>query len=742
MAAIQILQNDMNQVKKDISTNGNVNNAQQTQIDALIQATGHIHDQDIYNLQNADIVLSDRITAVSGHSDNRDDNLQAQINALSGNGGSVPTGITEDISYLSGLINDNTNSGVLNHQDIVTLSGLIDGGLDFKGYIDPTATGSAPASQINGDLWVSDTSGVIDNGWTCIAGDSIGVNQWMIYSDDDNCWQLGPATDIDLSAYALKTELNALSGLVDQNATGIVVISGLIGSGIPSGLVEYSTGLAIRHGNTEVSVNEVSGNSVIDLTNWKIKDGHFIPNSNANFDLGNAEYKVRHLFLSDNSIYMGEGNLSATSGSTVLLWNGEPLAQVSDINSALTGLKLLELEDVTSDGPVEEYAVPVYNQGTTEYKVKRLTPLEVEDTSTPPLGGYPVGSLGNELQDIKGDIQSNTILISGIAEDIVEIPDAVIFKGVTDPTVSGSAPAGPDNGDMWVSNNSGLIDGSWTGLSGEDVLENQFLLYSTGLNVWLKGGKIDVSDLSDQYLPLTGNLNPNDQKLDAVEFTSNVVTTSISGLYSSPIHIGNLTYVNHPTQPKPVTAQVYGPSEFNLSRSDYSRDWKDGIDYGFDCVSILYENEDIPEAGYSWSIKVGAPSKYFPSGIYNNGNPYQQNRYRDPNPKGWHPAFLAERAAIRGQGAFEFRPYMMAASQDMTTAPYQVGFRSCPQNDIEFYKVYANEPSATPTYIGFHSDPRQQFFSTGGPPSKGYALHVDFQAGNEFGGFLGEAVNN
>jgi len=736
---------DIQQNIVDIINLKNSTNNQQTQIDALIQATGHIHDQDIYQIFNDLIILQDNYTALSGYSDARDDSLQQQINAISG---AIPPEV--DLSVISGYIAANTASGVVvlgkadqNSDDIATLSGLIDGGLDFKGYINPTVTGSAPSLPTNGDLWISDTSGVIDNGWTCIAGQDVGVNQWMIYSDDDTCWQLGPATDIDLSAYALKTELNTVSGLVDQNATDIITISGLVGSGIPSGLVEYSTGLAIRHGSTEVSVNEVSGNSVIDLTNWKIKDGHFIPNSNASFDLGNAEYKVRHLFLSDNSIYMGEGNLSATSGSTVLLWNGEPLAKITDINTIISGelaeQKLLDLQDVTSDGPVEQYAVPVYNQGTSEYKVKRLTPLEVEDTSTPPLDGYPAGSLGNELQDIKGDIQSNTILISGIAEDIVEIPDAVIFKGVTDPTVSGSAPAGPDNGDMWVSNNSGLIDGSWTGLSGEDVLENQFLLYSTGLNVWLRGGKIDVSDLSDQYLPLTGNLNPNDQKLDAVAFTSNVVTTSISGLYPSSRYIGNLTYINHPNQPLPVAAQVYGPSEFNVNRSDYSRDWKDGIDYGFDCVSILYENEDIPEAGYSWSIKVGPPSKYFPSGIANNGKPYQQNRYRDPNPKGWNPAFLAQRAAIRGQGAFEFRPYVTTASQDMTTAPYQVGFRSCPQNDIEFYKVYANEPSATPTYIGFHSDPRQQVFDNGpiGSSTKGYALHIDFRAGSDYELFQG-----
>lgn len=35
---------------------------------------------------------------------------------------------------------------------------------------------------------------------------------------------------------------------------------------------------------------------------------HLIPTSNANFDLGSAEYKVRHLFLSDNSLWVGDNN--------------------------------------------------------------------------------------------------------------------------------------------------------------------------------------------------------------------------------------------------------------------------------------------------------------------------------------------------------------------------------------------------------------------------------------------------
>jgi hypothetical protein len=45
-------------------------------------------------------------------------------------------------------------------------------------------------------------------------------------------------------------------------------------------------------------------------------DHHIIPSANAQYDLGNAEYKIRHLFLSDNSVYMGDKQLGldATNG--------------------------------------------------------------------------------------------------------------------------------------------------------------------------------------------------------------------------------------------------------------------------------------------------------------------------------------------------------------------------------------------------------------------------------------------
>ena len=44
-----------------------------------------------------------------------------------------------------------------------------------------------------------------------------------------------------------------------------------------------------------------------------------IPDTNAAYDLGNAEYKIRHLFLSNNSIYMGDNGASIKAEGTAIV---------------------------------------------------------------------------------------------------------------------------------------------------------------------------------------------------------------------------------------------------------------------------------------------------------------------------------------------------------------------------------------------------------------------------------------
>ena len=46
--------------------------------------------------------------------------------------------------------------------------------------------------------------------------------------------------------------------------------------------------------------------TTLENTGVMTMSNHIIPSSNAAFDLGNAEYKIRHLFLSDNSLWIGD----------------------------------------------------------------------------------------------------------------------------------------------------------------------------------------------------------------------------------------------------------------------------------------------------------------------------------------------------------------------------------------------------------------------------------------------------
>ena len=56
--------------------------------------------------------------------------------------------------------------------------------------------------------------------------------------------------------------------------------------------------------------------------------GHIIPTSNASYDLGNASYKIRHLFLSDNSLKFGDAQKSlGVSGTGQLQFDGKDLLQ-------------------------------------------------------------------------------------------------------------------------------------------------------------------------------------------------------------------------------------------------------------------------------------------------------------------------------------------------------------------------------------------------------------------------------
>ena len=154
--------------------------------------------------------------------------------------------------------------------------------------------------------------------------------------------------------------------------------------------------LSDSHRNRErglsiITAEELGGNAITSgLTNWtENSNGHFIPNTNATYDLGSAEKKVRHLYLSDNSIYMGTNtqiSLDAENDITV---------KVGDNNAT----KLIK-EDGSGKVPSSKLPiVPAASSG-------NLTSLQIGDTTyNIPSGGsgsnpdaFPSVTLPNDKQ--------------------------------------------------------------------------------------------------------------------------------------------------------------------------------------------------------------------------------------------------------------------------------------------------------------------------------------------------------
>ena len=96
--------------------------------------------------------------------------------------------------------------------------------------------------------------------------------------------------------------------LSKNTTTGIVTIASSGGGGGGGGTTLTST--------TDVDVRDItvhgdiSGNAAANFNVLKMNNlaSHIIPTINEVFDLGSASYKIRHLFLSDNSLWMGDDN--------------------------------------------------------------------------------------------------------------------------------------------------------------------------------------------------------------------------------------------------------------------------------------------------------------------------------------------------------------------------------------------------------------------------------------------------
>ena len=108
----------------------------------------------------------------------------------------------------------------------------------------------------------------------------------------------------------LNVDGNTILGTGDINLTGIVTATSANFSGNVSigGTLTYedvtnidSVGLITARSGINVSAGgiNVTGVTTTGAVNW---GGHMIPTSDSVYDIGSADYKIRHIFVSDNSL--------------------------------------------------------------------------------------------------------------------------------------------------------------------------------------------------------------------------------------------------------------------------------------------------------------------------------------------------------------------------------------------------------------------------------------------------------
>jgi hypothetical protein len=108
----------------------------------------------------------------------------------------------------------------------------------------------------------------------------------------------------------------------------------------------------IEEGNSSVEVIDGGANGhVMFNTNgtdrWQVTNsGHILPEATETYDIGSASKKVRHLYLSDNSLYIGSDTLKTNSSN--LLFNDEDIQDYANLKnkpilvSGGTGLQVID----------------------------------------------------------------------------------------------------------------------------------------------------------------------------------------------------------------------------------------------------------------------------------------------------------------------------------------------------------------------------------------------------------------
>ena len=179
----------------------------------------------------------------------------------------------------------------------------------------------------------------------------------------------------------------------------------------------------------------------------------------------------------------------ATSGQ-VLQFNGSswiPVTQSPDGILSVTADPGTGVYAITNGGDVTIGGIDASQ--TVKGVVRFATAAEIEAGVAGNLAISPADLAGAayELPIASADVLGGIKVGGGLAIDgtgvlSTTLQGALKYKGATD--VTAQAPADPENGDLYINEVAGLADSSWTGIAGQSVLVNAFIIWDGTQNTW------------------------------------------------------------------------------------------------------------------------------------------------------------------------------------------------------------------------------------------------------------------
>jgi hypothetical protein len=194
--------------------------------------------------------------------------------------------------------------------------------LDLKANLaGPTFTGTVTMSDVS----ANDCSfNVVDihtlNLTTAFTKSDVGLGNVDNTTDAEKPVSTAQQTALDLKANIAGPTFTGTVTMSDVSANdgsfNVVDIAALKVNGVS--ITQNGSGGASLNINSDISINDIHAQdasfNTLRTSETMALGGHIIPTANAQYDLGNAEYKIRHLFLSDNSLWIGDEHKIDVSG--------------------------------------------------------------------------------------------------------------------------------------------------------------------------------------------------------------------------------------------------------------------------------------------------------------------------------------------------------------------------------------------------------------------------------------------